>query len=96
MEAARLGVKSELQLPAYTAATATWDPNQVCELQHTSQQGWVPDPLDETRDQTCTLMDASRICFCCFTIGTPNSQFLLGIEHMPGIPLRFYMIILSR
>ena len=26
MEVARLGVESELQLPAYATATATWDP----------------------------------------------------------------------
>ena len=33
MEVPRLGGKSELQLPAYTA-TATWDPSRVCVLQH--------------------------------------------------------------
>ena len=30
MEVPRPGVKSELQLPAYTTATATWDLSQVC------------------------------------------------------------------
>ena len=28
----RLGVKSELQLPAYTTATATWDRTYICDL----------------------------------------------------------------
>ena len=32
MEAPRLGVKSDLQLPAYTTATATWDPSSIFEF----------------------------------------------------------------
>ena len=32
MEIPRLGVKCELQLPAYTTATVTPDPSQVCDL----------------------------------------------------------------
>ena len=34
MEVPRLGVESELQLPAYTTATATPDPSHVCNLHH--------------------------------------------------------------
>ena len=45
----QLGVQSELQLLAYTAATATPDPSRVCNLQHSSRQGCVPDPLGEAR-----------------------------------------------
>ena len=37
MEILRLGVESELQLPAYTTATATQDPSRVCDLHHSSQ-----------------------------------------------------------
>ena len=47
MEAPRLGVELELQLPA----TATQDPSCVCNLHHNSQQCWIPDPLSETRDR---------------------------------------------
>ena len=36
MEVPRLGVKSELQLPAYTTATAMWDLSRVCYLHHNS------------------------------------------------------------
>ena len=50
MEVLRLGVKSELQLPAYTPATATWDPSCVCDLQHSSQQRQILNPLSEARD----------------------------------------------
>ena len=32
MEVPRLGVKSELQLPAYPTAMATLDPSYICDL----------------------------------------------------------------
>ena len=38
MEVLRLGVKSELQLLAYAAATARRAPSQVCDLYHSSRQ----------------------------------------------------------
>ena len=38
MEVPRLRVKSELQLLAYTTATATPDLNHVCDLHHSSWQ----------------------------------------------------------
>ena len=38
MEVPRRAVESELQLPAYTTATATWDSSLVCALYHSSQQ----------------------------------------------------------
>ena len=36
MEILKLGVKLELQQPAYTTATTTWDPSYVCDLHHSS------------------------------------------------------------
>ena len=62
MEVPRLGVKSELQLPAYT--TTTWDPSHVGNLRLSSQQRQIPSPLSEARDGTRILMDPSRIPFC--------------------------------
>ena len=47
MEVPRLEVESELQLLAYTTATATWDPGCICYLHHTSQQCQIPDPVSE-------------------------------------------------
>ena len=45
MEVPGLGVESELQLPAYTTATATWDPSHICDLHLISQQlVAMPDP----------------------------------------------------
>ena len=55
MEVLRLGVKSELQLPVYTTATATRDLSWACDLHHSSQQCQIPGPLSEARDQTCIL-----------------------------------------
>ena len=50
MEVPRLGVKLELQLPAYTTGTATWDPICICDLHHSSQQCWILHPLSKARD----------------------------------------------
>ena len=48
MEISRLGVESELQLWAYTTATAMW-------ARH------IPNPLSKARDRTCVLMDPSGV-----------------------------------
>ena len=59
MEVPRLEVESELQLLAYTTATATQDLSCACDLYRSSQQHQVPNPLKETRDWTRILMDSS-------------------------------------
>ena len=63
MEVPSLGVKSEVQLPAYTTAVATPDPGSVCDLHHSPQQHWILNPLSEARDRTCVLVDTSQIRF---------------------------------
>ena len=59
VEVPRLGVSSELQLPAYATATATatGDPSLVCNLHHSWQQRGILNPLSEARDQTPILTD---------------------------------------
>ena len=47
MEVPRLGVESELQLPAYTTATATQDPSHACDLHHSSWQCRTLNPPSE-------------------------------------------------
>ena len=59
IEVPRLGVKSELQLPA--TATATPDLRCICDLHHSSQQCWILSPLSEARDRTQVLTDTSRV-----------------------------------
>ena len=55
MEVPKLGVESELQLPAYDTATAMPDPSHVCSIHHQLMamldsypskqgQGWNPHP----------------------------------------------------
>ena len=63
MEVPRLGVESELPLPACATATAAPDVSHICDLHHSSRQPWIPDPLNKARDRTRILMDISRICF---------------------------------
>ena len=63
MEVPRLGVKSELQLLAYTRAIATRGLRRVCSLQHNSQQHRILNPLSEARARTCVLIDSRQICF---------------------------------
>ena len=53
-------------------ATATQDLTHICNLCHSSQQCWIPHPLNEARDGTHNLMNAIRICFCCTTMATPR------------------------
>ena len=78
MEVPRLGVESELQLPAYTRAMAMPDLSHVCNLHHSSWQRWILNPLREARDGTHNLMVPSRIHFHCATMRTP--QYFLAMR----------------
>ena len=55
MAVPRLGVKLELQMPAYATATATWNPSRICDLCHSSWQCQILNPLSEARDQIRNL-----------------------------------------
>ena len=59
MEVPRLGVASELYLPAYATATATPDPSCVSNLHHSAGQHQFLNPL--ARDGTRILMDTSQM-----------------------------------
>ena len=80
MEVPRLGVESELQPLAYTAATAIPDLRPNCNLCHSSGQCQILNPLSEARDGTCVLMDASQIHCHWAMMGTPvhRSFFVCG------------------
>ena len=60
VEVPRLGTDLELQLQAYTAATATQDLSHICDLYHSSQQRRILNPLSEARDRTHILMDPTQ------------------------------------
>ena len=81
MEVPRLGV--ELELLTYATATAVPDPSRIFDLHHSSWQCRIPNLLSEARYRTHILMDTSRICFHCATMGTPNTD-LLSTHSVPG------------
>ena len=51
---------------------AMGDLSHVCDLHHSSQWRQIPYPLMEARDQTCILMDTSRVCYRWAIAGTPT------------------------
>uniref|UniRef100_A0A8D1Q5Y1 Uncharacterized protein n=1 Tax=Sus scrofa TaxID=9823 RepID=A0A8D1Q5Y1_PIG len=61
MEVPRLGVESELQLPAYPTGTAMPDLSRICDLHHSSRQRRILNPLRGARDQSHILMDTSQV-----------------------------------
>ena len=60
-EVPRIGVKSKLQLPAYTTVTATQDPSHISDLHHSSRQHRILNPLSEARDPTWIIMDTGWV-----------------------------------
>ena len=72
MEIPRSGVKSELQQLAYTTTTAMPDLSHICNLQHSSRQHQILNPLSKARDQT---MDTGQIHFCRAKKGIPTMTF---------------------
>ena len=48
-------------IAAYARATATPDPSHVCDLQHSSWQRRIFNPLTKARDPTRNLMAPSQI-----------------------------------
>jgi len=73
MKIPRLGVELELQLLAYTTATATWDTSYLC---CSLWQCWILNPPSEARGWTHILMDASWVRYHCTTMGA--LRFCLG------------------
>ena len=59
MEDPSLGV--ELELPAYTTATATQDPSRVYKLCCSLRQHRILNPLSRARDRTSILRDTSWV-----------------------------------
>ena len=88
MEIPRLGVKLELQLPAYATAMATPDLSSIFNLCRSLQQHRILNPLSETRDRTCILtMLGHYVGFLTHwaTRGTPCNMFLIfPLLSVPG------------
>ena len=91
MEVPMLGVESELLPPAYARATATPDPNRIWDLQHSSWQCQVLNPLSEARGRTCNLMVPSQIHFRCAMTGTPIRKLLRWAMQFYGLTLFLWL-----
>ena len=76
MEVPRLGVESELQLPACATATATPDPSQVCYLHHGLQQCQILNPLSEARIKPVSSWMLIRF----ISIGAHRELLLIVLE----------------
>ena len=75
MEVPRLGVESELRLPAYTTDKAMPDLSHIYDLHHSSQQCQILNPLSKAKNRTCILLDTSWIRFHCTTTGTSTENY---------------------
>ena len=77
MEYGSSQVKSELQLPAYTTATAMLDPSSICNLYHSLPHCQILNPLNEARDWTYVLTDTSQVHYHWATTGTSGITILI-------------------
>ena len=96
MQVPRLGVKLELQLPAYTIATATPDLSCICDPHHSSWQHRILNPLSEAREPTRVFTDASQVHYHRAMAGLPIYSKILA-EQVEGTTLALihYTIMLK-
>ena len=85
MEVPKLGVESELQLPA----TATPDLSCVCDLHHSSWQCRILNPLSEAMDRTHNLVVPSWIRFHCHDGNSKNLHLFMMHFRNIKMPLIF-------
>ena len=107
MEFPKLGVESELQLPAYATATAMQDPSYIGDLHHSPQQHQILNPLSEARDKTVSswMLARSRFVNHWAMMGTPleilktppylNVLDLDSAKNL-AIPMATYLIIIIK
>ena len=91
MEVPRLGAELELQLPAYTTATAMPDPSLTCDLSHSFQQHQILNPLSKVMDRSCNLMDTSQVLNLLSHNGNFQSAKILPLQYVINI-LKLYIL----
>ena len=84
MEFPRLRVESELQLPAYTTATAIPDPSHVFNLCHSLWQLRILNTLNETRDRTHILSETTSGSYLLSHNGKCSLSFILSWNSHHG------------
>ena len=90
MEGPRLGAEWELQLPAYTTATATQDLSLVFDLHHSLWQCQILNPLSEDTDQSHIFKDTGQVLNSLSHSGNPQENLLLSLpsvrtQFVPGL-----------
>ena len=92
MEVSRLGVELELQLLAYTTATAAQDPSRICDLCYSLRQCWILNPLSEARDPAPSRDSARCLTHWATMEILPSlflmTAFLFSFEELSPIPYR--------
>ena len=91
MEVPRLGVQSELQLPAYATATEMQDRATSVTYTTAHRNARSLTPLSEAKDRTQFLTATSLIRFCCATTGTLTAQILSLAKNT----IRFCFVLTS-
>ena len=76
LQVPRLGVKLELQLSAYTTATATQELSHICDPHHSSPKCRILNPLSEASDQE---RPTSSWILVGFITAEPQQEFLFKI-----------------
>ena len=64
---------------AFWQSQAMPNPSHVCDLHHSSWQRQALNPMSETRDQTCVLMDTSWVRYHWARTGTPANGYLFSL-----------------
>ena len=91
MEVPKLGVESELQLPAYATAIATPDPSRICDLCHSSRQCWILNHSLRLGIESMSSWILVGFINCWAMTGTPDLFIIESILHRGLLLTRKYI-----
>ena len=94
MEVPRLGVKSELQPPAYARTTETWDLSHICNLHHTTAHGNARSVTHWARPGIEPMSSWMLVGFINHwaTMGTPYFFFYIKIDFYYALDTNFLLL----
>ena len=101
MEVSWLGDELELQLPAYATATSNEGPSLICNLNLSSQQSRILNPLSEAGDQTCILKGTTQFHYRRATPGTSERALVLfpllirALIPLGGLYSNLFLILIA-
>ena len=97
----RLGVELELQLSAYTTATAILNLSRICDLSHSLYQHWILNTLSKARIWTHILWILVSFLTHWATMVTPRFLFVwkysgVGIAQVSEYPKLLWIVSFKR